>query len=337
MNHHTILLQVGPQGVPPTEFRVFAMGKNETSKGTFELDTESAEAVLAAFATHGMDRMPIDFDHGMVSGDNPKAAGWAQLEVRPDGLWATNVEWTPAAEQALKDREFRFISPAFRTDKNDRIVEVVNAALTNLPATKNALPLVAGQEPDASEVTQSKQSPGKGTENPMSEQLLKLLGAADEGEALVIATEINTLSKQLLKATGARTLSDAMAVVDANAALPAEVKRLSEEVDQLHAAEATRKKATLIDELVTAGKLRPQQRGWAERMPYDLLKDYGEDAQVFGDPVTSSGKEPEAKPIILSDETKALAKAMGLTEEEFIEERRDEEKRGTGMRLVLER
>ena len=86
-----IELRIGPEGTPPDALRLFALGPNKTSKGVFKLDAAGVASVLAAFAKHGMDRMPIDYDHGMFAGGaNTKAAGWGVLEARPDGLWLSH-------------------------------------------------------------------------------------------------------------------------------------------------------------------------------------------------------------------------------------------------------
>ncbi|MHA1572465.1 MAG: phage protease [Alphaproteobacteria bacterium] len=140
---------------PPHEFVIFSAGDVTTSKGDFVFDDKAAALVLAAFSEHGQDKLPIDFDHLMVaeskSIEGASAAGWFVPEVRNGALMATSVQWTPRAERMIRDREFRFLSPAFYyDDKSGRINELINVALTNLPATKNAVPLVANAVPQHS-------------------------------------------------------------------------------------------------------------------------------------------------------------------------------------------
>lgn len=329
-----ITLQIGPEGQPPSEFRIFAMGENRSSKGTVVLDATSARAVLDAFADHGMDRLPIDYGHGMVFRDDHRSAGWFTPELRDDGLWAVNVEWTPRAFDALKAREFRFISPAFRVDEKQRVVELLNVALTNLPATKDALPLVASLDEQPNTTTPTT---GNDKEDDMSDKLIKLLGADDEGEALVIAAEINTLSRDLLATTGTKTLSDAMAAVKANATLPAVVAELNDKLAAVEAAEAEREREDLIKKLSDDKKLPPVMHDWARTITLDALKAYGESAPVHGgaaspNPVT----EPADQIITLSDEQKRVAKAMGISDEALIDELKAEKARGTAMRVELD-
>lgn len=135
-----------PASDPPTEFLIWAWGDIETSKGLFLFDALAAEAVMARFREHG-NELFIDYQHLGVDPDaragDGRAAGWFMPEVREDGLWAVNVTWTPAAAEGLRNREWRYFSPAFVTDAENRVVELTNIALTNLPATRNMQPLVA--------------------------------------------------------------------------------------------------------------------------------------------------------------------------------------------------
>jgi phage I-like protein len=102
---------------PPKEFKIFSAGKVETTKGTFTFDDVAAKSVMAEYAKHGTDLM-IDYDHASLADAaiDPalagKAAGWFDLELRNGELWAVNVRWTPAAEAALRAKEWRYTSPA---------------------------------------------------------------------------------------------------------------------------------------------------------------------------------------------------------------------------------
>lgn len=124
----------------PTEYRLFKFGENQTTKGTFVLDAAGAESVMDSYRKHGID-MHVDYEH-----DRREAAAWFTPQVRADGLWATNVRWTPPAAAKLQNKEYRYHSPTFYHDDNKRITRVVNDALTNLPATDNQEPLVAASE-----------------------------------------------------------------------------------------------------------------------------------------------------------------------------------------------
>lgn len=136
---------------PPREFRLFKAGWNDTTKGKFLLDEEALETVLVAWKDYG-NRLSIDFDHAMAadsgaSAKDKEAAGWFDLEGRDGELWAVNVEWTGDTGQAVLDKKWGYVSPLFFFDTETRqIVEIVNCALTNTPATKSASPLAAARD-----------------------------------------------------------------------------------------------------------------------------------------------------------------------------------------------
>lgn len=133
----------------PTEFRIFAAGVNETSKGPSLFDAEAAKAVMAAYEKHGVDLM-IDLNHDslgdarMTRADAEDARGWFKLELRNGELWAVDVKWTDDGAERLRSKKQRYISPAFFQDeKSGRVEEIVNVAICAMPATHGAAPLVA--------------------------------------------------------------------------------------------------------------------------------------------------------------------------------------------------
>lgn len=129
----------------PKEFRIFPMGKVDTSKGEFVFDEKGAKSLMAFYAEQG-NELSIDYEHMAVS-DPPMiapAAGYFKLELREDGLWAVDVRWTKRAAEMLANKEYQYFSPAFIAEKDSgRINKLLNVALTNIPATKNMTPLIA--------------------------------------------------------------------------------------------------------------------------------------------------------------------------------------------------
>lgn len=146
-----IIASATPGGEPPKEFRIFTAGKVVTTKGTFTFDQTAAKAVMAEYAAHGID-LAVDYDHASLGGSSAdpaqagKAAGWFNIELRNGELWAVNVRWTEPAAQALRAKEWRFMSPAFSTDKDGRVTSLFNVAITNLPATRRLEPLMAASK-----------------------------------------------------------------------------------------------------------------------------------------------------------------------------------------------
>jgi hypothetical protein len=115
--------------------------------GKFSIAREDLAQMLSNFTTitpKAPTLLPVDWDH--LSMQDPKqpgdgaAAGWMKkLELRDSGdtLWA-EVEWTPKAAEAIKNREYQFVSPSFVKDhqhKDGRKIgtTLLAAAITNHP------------------------------------------------------------------------------------------------------------------------------------------------------------------------------------------------------------
>jgi len=241
----------------PSEFLLFKIGENKTSKGTFKLDLAGLESIVKAYQDHGVD-LAIDYEHqtfGAASNGKPApAAGWFKPEARGDGLWATNVRWTEAAATMLRSKEYRYFSPTFEVDKSNRITRLLPLALTNFPASKDQQALVAAKA-DA--------SPTQLEVRPMNiSGIIGLKEDAPEGEIEGRVVALTNLEKQVLEFTGKATVAEAMSLViaakDNAVKLAAAEKALSEweERDaQARAKEEGDAIAAAIDGAVSSGRI----------------------------------------------------------------------------------
>ena len=141
----------------------------------------------------GRTELMVDYDHQSHYGardgvgGTAKAAGWIkELKARPDGIWA-RIEWTDAARAMIRAGEYRYLSPLFTMDADNRVDLLLNVSLTNMPALD--LEAVAAR---------TKQENGM-------EQILKALGLKpDAGEtgALAAITALSSRNVAFLKAVG---------------------------------------------------------------------------------------------------------------------------------------
>lgn len=145
--HSRPAMTVALQDEPPTEFRIFAWGANETDKGTFYLTQASARNLMWAIGTRDV---MIDLEHLSLDPEGPHyanggadARGWARLKLDERGLYACDVRWTEDGAARIREKRQRYISPAFDYDNRGRITALVNIALTALPATVRIDALVA--------------------------------------------------------------------------------------------------------------------------------------------------------------------------------------------------
>lgn len=96
------------------------------------------QAVIAATLAHqGGADAPIDYDHqtyrSAENGQPAPAAGWfKEFQARADGIWG-RVEWTAKAAEHLKNREYRYLSPAFVHDEPGNVLRIEGAGLVNNP------------------------------------------------------------------------------------------------------------------------------------------------------------------------------------------------------------
>lgn len=147
-------------GEPVREFLLIPLGDVEVERplrgGRFTFTREHAEAALAWFERIGR-KLVIDYEHqsfdalnGRADGLRP-AAGWiGGLALRDDGLWATDVTWTPRAEQLLRAGEYRYFSPVlFWSDaEQTQFAGLGPVALTNDPAMHGVQALAARRAED---------------------------------------------------------------------------------------------------------------------------------------------------------------------------------------------
>lgn len=185
---------------PPAEFRIFPQGEFDTRKGKFLFDDEAAASVMANYQDQGTE-MHMDYEHRSLQPGSPEspAACWFKPELRDGELWATDVRWTPRAEQYLKGKEYRYFSPAFDAQKGSgRVMRLINVAVTNLPATKHLNPLVAASDKEPPVMVMD---PERETCKTQLSAVLKILsdGDGDSDEALKSAMKAlhETLSTQL--------------------------------------------------------------------------------------------------------------------------------------------
>lgn len=104
--------------------------------GDFDITEKTLNEFVKNFKarTRGTD-IPVNYSH--MSGG--KAAGWMEKVYVKDGKLFADVKFTPQARQAIKDKEFMYISAEFNEDYKDpesgkkKGAVLLGAALTNIP------------------------------------------------------------------------------------------------------------------------------------------------------------------------------------------------------------
>ena len=138
------------QLTPVGHFRAKDGRPHEVSSGWY-IDAEVAKRVINRIQSRE-DQNVIDYEHQtLFSKDNGQpapAAGWysaANLEWREGmGLVAAKVDWTPNAQKAIDQKEYRYLSPVIMYNKQTgEVLDILMAAVTNFAAIDGMADLAA--------------------------------------------------------------------------------------------------------------------------------------------------------------------------------------------------
>jgi phage I-like protein len=332
----------------PTEIQVIPPGRHRTAKGDFLLDTEAAAHVMAAFEA-SKNLMPIDYEHQGLRGGMAPAAGWiSSLMYRGDeGLWA-EVEWTPRARGLLEGCEYRYLSPVFvKSEKDDRVVRLMGAALTNTPAIDGMVPVTGGRKkgitvPPPDEEARNRAGrdrvPGPSFKERKEEFMKKVLDALGleetegrEGAMAAIGVmrrELQELGESLKRVAKALGLGPGANGRDMEGTAMA-MRQEAEEAGALRRRLRENEAGDLVEMAMKEGKVSPAQKDWA--MEY-ALRDAGS-FRVF------VAKAPVVVPVaelsLRSDISRKgtacpvqaeVNRALGLSHERFMRFSRKEDK-----------
>jgi len=300
-----VKLDLNAKGEPPSEFRIFAAGANRTTRGTFEFSSKAAESVMAAAADYAND-YPVDYAHAMFSSGGlfgspdpaaaGAAAGWFKPVVREGALYATECSWTPRAAKMLADREYRYTSPAFLHAEDGTITELLNVALTNVPAGKGITPLMADQLP------RPETMPMKGLL-----ALLSLKADATEADAVVALNSIVSDRAALLSEIGVATVSEAKGRITGLKLEADKAVALAKQLGELVTASRKGEVAAMLAKAVEEKKVAPAE--------LELLTKLGE-----RDPAELKGmldvRSPMLNPPSLPPNGGGTGMVAGLTREE---------------------
>lgn len=159
-------IKADASGNAPARIQLIASGLwMESWKGNLEITISDLVEMKTNFDAgiglpdNGSAGAPIDYAHA----DYDKAAGWIKaLELENGILYASEIEWTPAAQQAIADGEWKFFSPSFypaclgswQDPENPTVTArnvLLGGGLTNIPFFKGLSGLKASQFPQGSE------------------------------------------------------------------------------------------------------------------------------------------------------------------------------------------
>lgn len=135
----------------PSEVHIVPIG--EWKDRGFRIEASDCQDIIRNFAAFGI-KLVIDYEHQSLNssynGQPAPAAGWiGKLELRENGVWATDLEWTDEGKEMIESGKYRYISPVIVFDDHDPHTDswigcsLHSVALTNTPYFRDDLePLV---------------------------------------------------------------------------------------------------------------------------------------------------------------------------------------------------
>lgn len=294
--------------------------------------------VVAATRAVGLP-LVVDYEHqtehARANGQPAPAAGWInEVEARPDGVWG-RVSWTDRAKSMIARREYRFLSPVFRFAPATREVRrIVMAGLTNDRALADIKALAKAE----------------GTMNEFTKKLIGILGLPEDADETAIAKAVGDAVEKakapaqasagaggeaatqalagvaaalgLEKGASPEAVEQAAAKAAAAATGAGELGELKSELEQLKSERAEEKATARVEAAMAEGKVIPAQRDWA--VAYAKRDPEGFESFVKAQPQLvqpgrggQAGKPPKAQGGALGAEELAVARRMGVSEEEY--------------------
>lgn len=324
------------QLLPYGKFRA-TDGRPTDVEAWYVTDTNGADVV--ALANNQRNPLPIDYEHQIIhslkNGKEAPSAGWMEyFYFTPQGIFA-DVRWTDKAADYIKNGEYRYISAVFAYDTDGYVRKIFHAALTNTPALDGMEEAMVAASVNLLQ-----------EDNPMDKKLLAALCAlfalkADASEA-DITEKVTALSaakgdspvdvldvyaKLAEKEQSVAALSTQVGNPDPAKFVPVElVAALQADFNTLKASVETDKKNALITAALSQGKLSPALKDWAQSLSVEALRAYLEKAPAMaalsGEPQAKT--DPDQNVVALSAAEQAAARALGMTEAEFIKEHKEQ-------------
>lgn len=136
------LSQGNDLSVVPEYIKILPLGFVSSEKGDFLVDNESFLLMKEHMAHRKID-IVVDYEHQTLKDIQAPASGWIkELSLKADGIYA-KVEWTAKAENYLRNREYRYLSPVVMIRERDKkVLQLHSVALTNTPAINGMMPII---------------------------------------------------------------------------------------------------------------------------------------------------------------------------------------------------
>lgn len=271
--HNLVKISADAEGNAPKTIELLRTGKwNTPWHGDFEITPEDIQQyVLNAANGVGLvaadPKVPVNYGHASYD----KAAGWMPRVYASDDGQALlgDVNWTPAAEQAIKDGEWKYISPEFNPtswpweDPEEEFHFVKNvitgAALTNIPLFKKLKPITASRIPNKQASATGDGDKHKGETMTLEEILAKQVAELTDEDKAFLAEHKGELNAEQLTTYGLEEDDEAAKAAKEAADKEAADKAAAEKADADAKAAKEAEEASKIEASAALKGITPEQ------------------------------------------------------------------------------
>lgn len=273
-------------GVPEV-IPVLPLGHVVSSKGEFDVDEESFQAMKAQIAQRGVD-LVVDYEHQTLKGVEAPAAGWVKELKLEGGQIMAVVQWTPRGAQYLENKEYRYLSPVVTVRRSDgKATGLHSLALTNTPAIEHMTPIVnsdlfeGGQH--IMDIQKLAELLGLGTDATEEQILESLKACVDENKSLKAGAQppaddsvvANKTVCELVGLKAGAPVADVTAKIMELKSGKIDGVDLKAEIKALKQQNAEREANDAVILALKAGKITPAQKEWAKSYALSDPKGFG--------------------------------------------------------------
>lgn len=285
---------------------------------------KNSEAIVAA-SNRYMPFHSIDENHAVdlraPQGESSPALGWFNdIHAKEDGsIWA-RVIWTVRGSEAIKTREYRYISPVFLADESGEITTVLRAALTNSPNL--ALPSLNS--------TQAAPADNPVKENAMNKDICAALGLAETASENDVLAAINALK---VHANSAQAIDFAAYAPRADLTMMEQRAVAAEkQLAELNAARFKETVTAAVEKAIKERKIAPASRDEyialcstdAELERFNRIMAQSPEIISSGESAAAGTPPASASDVELNAEDEQMCKALGYSKEEWLEMKKGE-------------
>lgn len=256
--------------IPDGEFRAEDGSGRPAEVPAWRNNAEIAARVIAR-AQRQAARMVVDYEHQTLQlaegSDAAPASGWidrGSLRYEPGVGIVGVIDWTPRAAQMIAGHEYAYLSPVFLySPVSGEVLLLQHVGLTNRPALN--LPQVALRADDWMDFS-TEEVPQV---NETLKKLLASLGlaeAASEAEALSAVAALKAQAGQVTDLQGQVAALSAQAPDPSRFVAVETMQALQGQVAALTAQVHGEKVSQVVEAALSAGKLLPAQKEWAQEL-----------------------------------------------------------------------